>query len=59
MNNNEIKQGGFMQLILIIVIAFLLMRYFHITVSDIVEWIKSLSVPKVIDWLKELYRSII
>lgn len=39
-NNNE--QGGFLKLILIIVIALFLMKYFNIHISDIINWFKNL-----------------
>ncbi len=41
--NREIKnrQGGFLQLIILIVVAVLLMKYFNVSVSDVVDWFKS------------------
>ncbi|MFA6256923.1 MAG: hypothetical protein WCT29_01285 [Candidatus Paceibacterota bacterium] len=39
MNNN--KQGGFLELIVVILIALFLMKYFDITISEVVYWFKS------------------
>ena len=37
------KQGGFiLKLIIFIVAALLLMKYFNITVADVLNWIKAL-----------------
>jgi len=35
-------QGGFLKLIIFIIIALFLMKYFGISFSDIVDWIKNL-----------------
>ncbi|MFZ1019896.1 MAG: hypothetical protein WAN61_02815 [Minisyncoccia bacterium] len=35
------NQNGFIELIIIIIIALLLMRYFGITVSGVIEWFKT------------------
>ena len=51
--NNRIKQGGFIKLILIIVIALLLMRYFNITISGILSYFH-LTWPEIINWLKQV-----
>jgi hypothetical protein len=43
MNNkfkNE-KQGGFLKLIIIIIIAIFLIKYFNISISGIIEWLES------------------
>ena len=41
MNSNiKSEQEGFLKLIIIIVIALLLMKYFHITFNDVVNWFK-------------------
>ncbi len=37
-NNKHNKQGGFLEIIVIVVIALLLMKYFGITVSTVVAW---------------------
>lgn len=39
MQNN--KEKGFLKIIIIIVIALLLMRYYNISVDDALNWIKS------------------
>ena len=40
MNN---KRGGFLKLIIFIVIALFLIKYFNISINDIVNWVKTLS----------------
>ena len=57
MKNN--KQGGFLNLIIIIVVALLVLNYYHISVSDAIEWVKSLSVSKIIDWLKMAFQNVL
>jgi len=43
MNNHiENEQGGFFKLIILIIVALLLMKFFHITFSDVFNWIKGL-----------------
>jgi len=43
MNHNiKNEQGGFIKLIIFIVIAIFLMKYFEISVSDVVDWVKAL-----------------
>ena len=39
MNTN--KEGGFIKLIILILIALLIMKYFGITISEAVNWFKS------------------
>ena len=34
------KQGGLIELIIIIIIALLLMKYFNITISSVVNWFR-------------------
>ncbi len=46
------KKSGFLKLIIVIIIALLLMRYFHITISDILNYF-NLSWSEIIDWLKK------
>ena len=41
-NNIENKQGGFLQLIIFIIIVLVCMKYFHLTLTDIINWIKAL-----------------
>ena len=35
-------EGGFLKIIIIILVAFILMKYLHITFYDIFNWIKTL-----------------
>ncbi|KKS23291.1 MAG: hypothetical protein UU82_C0034G0009 [Candidatus Nomurabacteria bacterium GW2011_GWC2_41_8] len=46
------RQGGFIQLIIIIIVALLVMRYFGITISGILDYF-NLTWPDIINWLKE------
>jgi hypothetical protein len=42
MQNNKIKkEGGFLQIIILIIIALLIMKYLGITVSGLVDWFVS------------------
>jgi len=41
-NKQENKQEGFLKLILFIIVAVILLRYFDISVSEIVDWVKTL-----------------
>jgi len=52
------KQNGFFKIIIIIVIALVLLNYYHISVYDAIDWLKSLSLSKIIDWFKELFNSV-
>jgi hypothetical protein len=45
-------QEGFFQLIIIIIIALLLMRYFHLTISGIMAYFH-LTWPEIINWFKQ------
>ena len=38
MNNIKNKQGGFLKLIIFIIVVIFLMDYFNITISGIVNW---------------------
>lgn len=40
-NEIENKKGGFLQVIIVIIIALLIMRYFGITISVVVNWFLS------------------
>lgn len=40
--NFKNKEGGFLKLILFIVIAIFLINYFNISFGDIIDWIKNL-----------------
>ena len=63
-NKEDQKNAGFIKLILLIVIALLLMRYFGITISGTLEyfnltWADILGYVKAtLDLLKELYNSV-
>ncbi|MBI2594815.1 MAG: hypothetical protein HYW38_00960 [Candidatus Colwellbacteria bacterium] len=35
------KQGGFLELIIFILVALLIMKYFDITISEVIYWFKS------------------
>ena len=42
-NNTKNKQGGFIiKLIIFVVAAFFVMKYFNISVSDVIDWVKAL-----------------
>ncbi|MFA6257470.1 MAG: hypothetical protein WC671_00460 [Candidatus Paceibacterota bacterium] len=51
---NEIKnkQSGFLQIIILIVLALLLMRYFNLTITGILSYF-NLTWIEIINWLKE------
>lgn len=36
------KESGFLQLILIIIIVIFLLSYFHVSVSQAIDWLKNL-----------------
>ncbi len=64
MINKNKKEAGFIKLIILVVVALLLMRYFGITISGTLEyfnltWADILGYIKVaLDWLKELFNSV-
>lgn len=35
------KNGGFLQIIIFIIVALLIMKYFNITISEVVSWFKT------------------
>jgi hypothetical protein len=41
MKKLENKTGGFLQLIILIVIGLFLLNYFHITFADFIVWLKT------------------
>ena len=41
-SNIKNKEGGFLKLIIFIVLALFLMKYFKISISDVFNWIKGL-----------------
>jgi len=40
--NIKNEQSGFLKLIIFIIVALFLMKYFKISVSDIIDWVKTL-----------------
>ena len=50
---NKSNQSGFIDLILMIVAGLLLMRHYNMTASDVIEWVKSISLDDVMAWLKD------
>ncbi|HEV7701827.1 MAG TPA: hypothetical protein VGO63_00045 [Candidatus Paceibacterota bacterium] len=48
------KEGGFVELIIVIIIALLLMKYFGITVSTVLGWLKMF-----VDWFTTYFHSIL
>ena len=64
MANKNQNEGGFLQLIILIIIALLLMRYFGITISGImayfnITWMEIMSwIKYAIAWLKDLFNSV-
>ncbi len=49
------KEGGFLKLIIIIVIALILLKYYHVTFYDVLAWVKSLSIDKIIGTLTKIF----
>jgi len=37
-NNIKNKQGGFLQLIILVLIALFIMKYYGVTISGVVDW---------------------
>jgi len=54
MQNKKLNQGGFIQLIVLIVLGLLAMRYYHLTLDDVIKWIKSLNADKIVGMIKDL-----
>ena len=58
------RQGGFLKLIIIIIVALLLMRYFNLTISGILDYFHLTGpeitnwITKVINWFKDLFNSV-
>jgi len=58
------KKNGFIQIIILIVVALLVMRYFGLTISGILDyfgltWTEIISwLKKALDWFKELFQSV-
>jgi len=40
-NKNQNEQGGFIELIVVIIVALLVMRYFGVTISGVIHWFTS------------------
>ena len=40
-NKTKNKEGGFIELIILIIIALLIMKYFGITISGVVDWFEA------------------
>ncbi len=38
----ENKEGGFLKLVILIIVALIIMKYLHISLSDILNWFKTL-----------------
>jgi len=51
------KEGGFLQIIILIIIALLLMRYFGLTITGILDYL-NLSWSGIITWIKDLFNSV-
>ncbi|MEO5635370.1 MAG: hypothetical protein ABIS26_02440 [Candidatus Paceibacterota bacterium] len=41
-NNMQNRQGGFIEIIVMLIIIFLIMRYFGLTFTGIIAWIENL-----------------
>jgi hypothetical protein len=48
------KEGGFIELIVLVVIALLLMKYFGVTVSMVLDWAKEF-----VEWFKTFFKDIL
>ncbi len=48
------KEGGFIELIVLVVIALLLMKYFGVTISMVIHWAKEF-----IEWFKIFFKDIL
>ena len=46
------KEGGFLKLIIVIIVALLLMKYFNITFTEILNYF-NLTLTEIIGWLKQ------
>ncbi len=42
MNKLKNKQGGFLELVIVIIIALVLMRYFGFTITGFLNWLREL-----------------
>lgn len=41
MEKSNIKNGGFLQIIVVIIVALLIMKYYGVTISEVVIWFKT------------------
>jgi len=48
------QQSGFIQIIILIIIVLVLMKYFGVTISGILDWIASF-----FDWLASFFRGLL
>jgi len=64
-NKIQNKESGFIQIILVIIIALLLMRYFGLTISGILAyfhltWVEIIGwLQQFLGWFKDLFNSVI
>lgn len=63
-NHIKNKEGGFLKLIIFIIVVLLLMRYFNITITGILAYFH-ITWPEIIgwfkqalDWFKDLFNSV-
>jgi len=51
------KEGGFLQLIILIIITLLVMQYFGLTITGILQYF-NLSLEGILNWFKDLFNSV-
>ena len=52
------EQGGFLQIIILIVIALLIMNYFNLTVSGVLAYFNT-SLSEIANWFKSLFQNVV
>jgi hypothetical protein len=52
------EQSGFLKIIILVVVALLLMNYFHLTVSGVLAYFHT-SISDIINWFKSLFQSVV
>jgi hypothetical protein len=52
------EQSGFLQIIILIIIALLLMNYFHLTVSGVLAYFHT-SISDIFNWFKSLFQNVV
>ena len=52
---NKSSRAGFVHLIIIIIVAFLLMRYFNITITGIADWVAQYLPSRVVDLFETFF----